>query len=52
MDANSDGKLSISEVKGPPINVFSKIDRNGDGFLTKAELESANPKSGQRLPRG
>ncbi len=57
MDANNDGKLSESEVKGPLKKDFSKIDTNDDGFLTVEELEKA-PKperqgGGQgRQPRG
>ncbi|WP_199269609.1 hypothetical protein [Formosa sp. L2A11] len=53
MDANKDGKLEQSEVKGPLVNVFSKIDTDGDGFISKSELENA-PKpegeGGQRPP--
>jgi hypothetical protein len=41
MDANNDEKLSKSEVHGPLLNDFSKIDKDNDGFLTKEELESA-----------
>ncbi len=41
MDANNDGKLSESEVKGPLKNDFSKIDTNDDGYITKEELEKA-----------
>ncbi|MEM5564456.1 YHYH protein [Psychroserpens sp. AS72] len=41
MDTNNDEKLSKSEVHGPLLNDFSKIDKNDDGFLTKEELESA-----------
>ncbi|MFK8058382.1 MAG: EF-hand domain-containing protein [Saprospiraceae bacterium] len=54
MDGNSDGKLSISEVKGPLKENFAKIDSNGDGFLTKAELENAPrpQRNGQRPSRG
>ena len=41
MDANYDGKLAKSELKGPIKNDFSKIDTDNDGFITKEELESA-----------
>jgi hypothetical protein len=41
MDANKDGKLAKSEVKGPLVNEFSTIDANGDGFLTESELKNA-----------
>ncbi|MFD2916145.1 YHYH protein [Psychroserpens luteus] len=41
MDANNDEKLSKSELHGPLLNDFSKIDKDNDGFLTKEELESA-----------
>ena len=51
MDANSDGKLSISEVKGPLKENFAKIDSNGDGFLNKAEIESVKPRGGKRPQR-
>lgn len=51
MDANADGKLSINEVKGRLKDDFPKIDSNGDGFLTKAELESAKPARGSRPQR-
>lgn len=55
MDANKDGKLAKSEVKGRLLEDFAKIDTNEDGFLSKAELEKA-PKpqkggNGQRPPR-
>lgn len=51
MDANSDGKLSIDEVKGRLKDDFTKVDSNGDGFVTKAELESAKPKGGGGRPQ-
>ncbi len=41
MDANNDGKLSETEVKGPLANDFSSIDTNQDGFITVQELEKA-----------
>lgn len=41
MDADKDGKLSVSEVKGPLKNDFSKIDTDEDGFLSEKELENA-----------
>ena len=49
MDVNSDGKLSKSEVKGPLLNDFSKVDVNQDGFITLEELQNApKPEGGQR----
>ena len=52
MDANNDGKLSKSEVKGPLQRDFSRIDSNSDGFITMTELENApKPQRGQRPPR-
>ncbi|NRD19735.1 YHYH protein [Winogradskyella eckloniae] len=41
MDANTDHKLSKSEVHGPLADDFSKIDTNDDGFLSQEELENA-----------
>ena len=41
MDANKDGKLAKSEVKGPLANDFAKIDADNDGFLTESELKNA-----------
>lgn len=38
MDANSDGKLSKQEVKGPLAKDFSRIDRNNDGYISKDEM--------------
>jgi hypothetical protein len=49
MDANKDGKLSKSEVRGPLLNDFDKLDRNNDGFLTTEELPT-QPKNETRLP--
>jgi len=52
MDADGDGMLSLSEVKGPLKNDFDKIDSNKDGYLTKEELENApKPERGQGPPR-
>ncbi|MEQ8880421.1 MAG: hypothetical protein RLQ12_12345 [Cyclobacteriaceae bacterium] len=41
MDADKDGKLARSEVKGPIANDFSTIDANRDGFLVESELANA-----------
>lgn len=38
MDANGDGLLSQSEVKGPLSQDFSRFDQDGDGFLSESEL--------------
>lgn len=37
MDTDNDGKISREEWKGKP-EAFDKIDKNGDGFITKEEL--------------
>ncbi|MCH2224601.1 MAG: YHYH protein [Crocinitomicaceae bacterium] len=42
MDRDNDGRLSRSEVKGPLVNDFDRIDTNGDGFLTIQELSSVS----------
>lgn len=39
MDANGDGKLARSEVRGPLQNDFDRVDQNKDGFLTVDELK-------------
>lgn len=57
MDANNDGKLSKSEVKGPLVQMFSVIDTNEDGFITKTELSEApepenNRQRGERSGHG
>ncbi|MBO0725225.1 MAG: EF-hand domain-containing protein [Blastocatellia bacterium] len=40
MDTNNDGVISRDEWKGKPEG-FDKIDKNGDGSLTREELEAA-----------
>ena len=52
MDANQDGKLAKSELEGPLLRDFSQIDSDGDGFITRTELENApQPQRGQRPPK-
>lgn len=41
MDANSDGKLSEFEAKGPLKSDFSKIDTDDDGYLSVEEIQNA-----------
>ncbi|WP_413283387.1 hypothetical protein [Vibrio sp. MA40-2] len=47
MDINSDGQLSLDEVKGPLAQDFDKFDSNGDGYLSEEELP-APPAQGER----
>ncbi|MEO0473757.1 MAG: hypothetical protein AAF206_29360, partial [Bacteroidota bacterium] len=42
MDKNQDQKLSLAEVEGPLKRDFARIDKDGDSFLTKAELTEAH----------
>lgn len=51
MDANKDGKLAKSEVKGPLLNDFSKIDTNEDGYISEEEFEKAPKPEGGRPPK-
>ncbi len=51
MDADKDGKLSETEVKGPLADDFPKIDTDKDGFITEEELKNA-PKPKGPPPRG
>jgi Ca2+-binding EF-hand superfamily protein len=44
MDANKDGKLDITEVKGRLKEQFSSIDSNKDGFITAEEFKSKAPR--------
>ncbi len=51
LDANSDGKISKEEAKGPLVEHFDKIDSNSDGFISKEELENAPRRRGKRTQR-
>ena len=44
-DKDNDGRLSKSEFQGPE-NFFSRIDRNGDGYLTEDEAPQGPPMGG------
>ncbi|MFT5780589.1 MAG: hypothetical protein ACI837_003552 [Crocinitomicaceae bacterium] len=46
MDANGDNQLEKSEVRGPLLNDFDRLDSDGDGYISLQELENAG------LPRG
>lgn len=41
MDANGDGLLSQSEVKGRIAKDFATIDADGNGFITEEEMKNA-----------
>ena len=48
MDANNDGEISKAEAKGPLVRNFDRVDVNGDGKLTVAELENIKGRGGPR----
>ena len=53
MDANSDGKISKDELRGPMAEKFDEIDTDNSGFISKEELMKApRPQRGQRPNRG
>ncbi|MBT6234585.1 MAG: hypothetical protein HOI49_00645 [Bacteroidetes bacterium] len=52
MDTDNDGKLSTAEVKGPLKDNFAKADTNGNGFISKEELEDAPRPKRRPKPRG
>lgn len=39
MDRNFDGKLSQGEMKNTDSKIFMLLDSDGDGFVTKSELQ-------------
>jgi len=51
LDANSDGKISKEEAKGPLAEHFDRIDSNKDGFISKEEIENAPRRRGKRSQR-
>ena len=48
MDANNDGEISKAEAKGPLVRGFDRVDVNGEGKLTVAELENIKGRGGPR----
>ena len=53
LDANSDGKISKAEaaVNENVSAQFSKYDQNGDGFIERSEVNSANGSQSQPNPQ-
>lgn len=41
MDANDDGRLAKIEAKGRLVEDFDRIDADGDGYVTKEEMQNA-----------
>ena len=50
MDADADGNISRSEWKGKE-EVFSRLDSNNDGLLSRDELRGARKRHGMRSHR-
>lgn len=51
-DKNSDGKLAESEVPAPMWQHLKSADADGDGLLSKAELQAAHESGKLRPPQG
>ena len=53
LDADSDGKISKAEaaVNESVSAQFSKYDQNGDGFIERSEVNSANDSRSQPNPQ-
>ena len=58
-DSDSDGKLTQDEIGSPFNNIFSRVDADGDGFVTAAEadtqlkrMQARSKKGGQRNGAG
>lgn len=47
MDANGDGLLAKSEIKGPLEREFATIDADSDGFITETEMRNAPKPQGR-----
>jgi hypothetical protein len=45
LDTNHDGKVSADEFRAPQLANFGKIDANGDGIVTPAELQAAKARA-------
>jgi hypothetical protein len=50
-DKDNDGRLSKSEFQGPE-NFFSRIDRNGDGYISTDEAPQGPPMGGPNRDNG
>ena len=47
MDVNNDGKISKEEWKGPA-DLFTRIDADKDGYITREEMRQNRPQRGDR----
>lgn len=52
LDANGDGKLSVTEVQAPSQRWFKRYDANGDGVMEASEIPSGHHHRGGRGKRG
>ena len=51
-DSDSDGKLTQDEIGSPFNNFFSRVDADGDGFVTAAEADTQLKRMQARIKKG
>jgi Ca2+-binding EF-hand superfamily protein len=49
LDTDKDGKVSQEEYLKPGVEQFGKIDKNGDGYVSRDEAEAYHSQMQQRM---
>ena len=50
VDADGDNKIALAELQAALARTFARLDRNGDGFVTRAEALTIRASNGERGP--